>query len=329
MAGAPIDLLDLFLVGLEAVTEAEDNILLTVHDSIEGHEHSAVLTDNGSQRRTGDFHSGSAEIAVDEHIVEDDIDDICHSVIDHRSLGVADTAEGSSDGRSQSQTRQTDHLDAQIIHTGPEDMILTGAHEFDEPGSGNKADHRKDAAQNEGHQQSLPEDFIGFFLIAGALVPGDHGSSTHIHCHEHGHEQEFGLCSQTHGSQGPGTQLTYHHQVDHGSELCKGQLYEGRPGDMDNIAVQHFGFDPLRERLGDFQIRHAIFFIGAHRHQIQSQGAHFYLAFTGFLGGDGTVFCFQIRHLSKPLFVKNQRRTRPSKSPLAGQTRCTFSIHCS
>lgn len=35
------DLLDLFLIGLEAVTEAEDNILLTIHDSIEGHEHSS------------------------------------------------------------------------------------------------------------------------------------------------------------------------------------------------------------------------------------------------------------------------------------------------
>ena len=245
-------------------------------------------------------------MAVDEHIVEEHIEDISGGIVDHRRLGVAHTAQRRCNGGGQGQSGQADHLDAQVGHTGFQHMGFTGAHELDQPRRCDESDHREHHSQHKGHQQALAQDLIGLFLVAGTLVPGYHRCGTHIHGHKHGHQQELGLGGQAHRSQGPGAQLSHHHQVYHRGELRKGQLHQRWPGNVYNIAVQHLGFDPIRKRLAHLQVRHAVFFICSHRHQIQCQRTHLCLASPGLSGCDGAVLCL-LRHLSKPLFVKNQR----------------------
>ena len=252
------------------IMDGQVNIIPVAHHRSKGQNHSHRLADDSGQRRTGHFHTGETEIAVDQQIVEDHIDHIGRQIVHHGGAAVAGAPQGCGDGTGEGHGDDAQCLDLQIDGTVGQSGCLGSAHELHQGFCKQEHQHAADQRQHQSQQQGLTQDQVGFVLLGSAFVPGHQGSSAHIHGLEHGHHQKFGLRGQPYAGDSGSSQFAHHHQVHHGGQLSQCQLDEGGPGDAYHIPVHHLGSDPFRQLFGGLSGGHHVF-VPAWFHKIQGQ----------------------------------------------------------
>ncbi len=206
---------------------------------------------------------------VDQKIVQDDIGQIGRRVIVHGRPGIADAPEHGSEGGGQGKKEEAGHLDLEIGRTRVQDSGRLRSHETDQGTRGEQPQKGEGRAHEEIDCHGLAGIFSGRRLIARALRLGHQGRGAYVHGHDHGHQQELRLGGKAHGSDGPGTQSSHHHQVHHGHQRGEHQLHAGGQRNPQDVPVDITGGYALGKAGGDLLYLQVL--IGA-RLQLLQQG---------------------------------------------------------
>ena len=148
----------------------------------EGH----ALPKCGGQRRARDLQARKAELAVDEQVVEYDVDHVGGGVVEQGGARIARAAQRVGDGGGQRQEGQAQHLHPQVLRAAQQRLLVLRAHEADQRLGKHEAQHREHQREQEIDHQRLAEHQLRLVLAAGALVARDHGHAADVERVEHG-----------------------------------------------------------------------------------------------------------------------------------------------